>query len=339
MRSKSQLIPVIAGILFLFYSCVDVTSDYETLTGRTQGTTYKIMYSDPGGVQRDVITDNLDSLLSELDNTFSLYNASSVISAFNRNEDFTLTDMFLDVFNISMEISEMTDGLFDITVAPLVRAMGFGPDTFRSADTAIVDSLLTFTGYSKLSLEDGRIIKSDYRTELDMNSVAKGYSVDMVALMLENLGIESYLVEIGGEVRVKGLYGDRHWRIGIDRPYDSNISPGETLSAVIEMDNDALATSGNYRNFFLLDGVRYSHTIDPRTGRSAYSRLLSATVVTSDCARADAWATAFMVAGVELSKEIVENDKQLEAILIYSDEDGGMKVWISQGLRERVQER
>ncbi len=324
-----------AIMLFILCQCKDGSEHYITLTGNAQGSTYKIVTLLPDGIGEDSLAAMVTDLLGEMDRTFSLHYDKSIISAINRNEDARLNTHFKEVFLISQEVSYNSGGLFDITVAPLVRAMGFGPGSFREIDTTAVDSLLKFVGYEKVALVEGRIVKSDSRVELDMNSVAKGYSVDVVSELFDSLGIESYLIEIGGEVRTTGSYIDRPWRVGIDAPRDGNIVPGQELLAVVEMYDDALATSGNYRNYFVIDGVRYSHTIDPVSGMPAHNRLLSATIVTGDCARADAWATACMVAGPESAKELIlENG--LEAVLVYSGRDDDVEVWISDGIRERV---
>jgi thiamine biosynthesis lipoprotein len=187
-------------------------------------------------------------------------------------------------------------------------------------------------------LRDGKVLKSDPRVKLDFNAIAQGYSVDVLCGYLDKQGITSYLVEIGGEVRVKGDKGDSPWRIGIDRPEDNNMSPGENLEAVIEMKDRSLATSGNYRKYYVENGIKYSHTIDPKTGYPAKNQLLSATLLASDCATADGIATACMVMGKEKSIEFLDLHPEFDAYLIYSDENGIFKTWMTENMKGLISE-
>lgn len=311
---------------------------FQNHSGFTQGTTFSITYQEKMFISTEKINRAIDEKLRDIDMSMSLYNPSSLISAINRNETVEVDRLFSDVFMVSERVSEMTDGLFDITVGPLVRAWGFGPDALRSFDQSRRDSLMEFVGFRKVRLKNGVLEKDDQRIWIDMNAVAQGYSVDVISGLLEDFGIRNYLVEIGGEIRASGMRGDRLWRVGVDRPEDANYSPGVSLAAVIELCDEALATSGNYRKFYIEDGVKYSHTIDPTTGLPARNRLLSATIIAPDAATADAFATACMVAGPEKSIEMILKYEFLEGFLIYSGDDGEYLTWISEGLKGRLKE-
>jgi thiamine biosynthesis lipoprotein len=281
----------------------------------------------------------IDNMLLEIDSSLSTYNRLSLLSAINRNENIIADQMFTEVFEISGRVYDMTDGLFDITVGPLVKAWGFGPDAIKNFDSTRVDSLLEFVGFDKVRLAGGRIIKDDDRVKIDVNAVAQGYSVDLICRLLDAHNIKTYLVEIGGEVRAKGRRGDRPWRVGLDRPVDNNNSPGEDLFAVVELEDMSLATSGNYRKFYIDEsGVKYSHTINPKTGVPVRNTLLSATITAPDCAMADAFATACMVAGADGAKALINRYDFIEGYLIYSGDNGEYLFWVSDGLKNRIKE-
>jgi FAD:protein FMN transferase len=232
----------------------------------------------------------------------------------------------------------MTDGTFDITVGPLVKAWGFGPDEHKNFSEAKRDSLIKLVGMGKVSLINGHVVKSDPGICLDVNAIAQGYSVDVICAFFDNLGIKNYLIEIGGEVRAKGTKAGALWRIGIDKPEDNNMSPGEELQAVIRISDKALATSGNYRKFYIEDGVKYSHTIDPRTGYPARNKLLSASIMADDCAMADGIATACMVMGKEGAIEFIRKNPQLSGYLVFSDDNGNFRTWMSENMKGFISE-
>ena len=245
---------------------------------------------------------------------------------------------FTEAFRRSVQISKMTDGAFDITVGPLVKAWGFGPDATKNFTESKRDSLLRLVGMDKVRLVNGKIIKDNPGITLDFNAIAQGYSVDVVSDYFNSLGIKRYLVEIGGEVRVRG---DKHgvlWRIGIDRPADNNMIPGNDLQAIISLKDRSLATSGNYRKFYVENGIKYSHTIDPRTGYPARNRLLSATILADSCATADGVATACMVMGLKNTIRFLELHPEFDAFLVYSDENGNFMTWISEDLKKNISE-
>ena len=321
-----------AVLLLTLFSCGEQTSQKQKMVvdGYAQGTTYNIIYISSDGVdyQRAI-----DSLLIEIDNSLSTYQKRSIISKFNQADSILEIDqMFEDVYNTSKMVYEVSDGAFDPTIAPVVNAWGFGFQNLHSTDSATIDSLNQLVDFTKITLTGGKVIKAEKGMMLDFNAVAQGYSVDVIANLLEERGIENYLVEVGGELKAKGLnMNDTLWRIGIDRPL-----PGleeREIEAIVNLENKALATSGNYRKFYEKDGLKYSHTINPKTGYPVEHNLLSATVITDNCGEADAFATAFMVVGLQETKKILLKNKHLEALLIYSDEDGGLQTFITDGLK------
>jgi len=322
----------------LYQSCAP-PKEYVTIDGLTQGTTYHIVAETTPGMNTGDLRLKIEALLGEVDNSLSIYNDSSVISLINSNISDKTDTLFREVFRASALISEQCDGLFDITVGPLVKAWGFGPDAQKRFDESKLDSLLALVGMEKVRLEGDRIIKADADMFIDVNAIAQGYTVDLIVGLLAGEGISECLVEVGGEVRTSGDKNGKGWHVGIDRPADGNYVPGADLKATVRLDNNALATSGNYRKFYIDNGVKYSHTIDPRTGYPARHTLLSATIVAPTCAAADAWATACMVAGKDTAISIIEKNELIEGYLIFSDEKGDMQSWMSEGLRKKIEER
>ncbi len=209
----------------------------------------------------------------------------------------------------------MTGGVFDITIGPLIRAWGFGPDEHKTFTEARRDSLLKLVGMDKIAMVNGRIVKTLPGVTIDVNAIAQGYSVDVICRYFDNLGIRNYLVEIGGEVRAKGKKAGALWRIGIDKPEDNNMTPGQTLQGIIRITDKAVSTSGNYRKFYVENGIKYSHEIDPKTGYPAKNTLLSATIVADECALADGIATASMVIGKDRTIKFLEIHPEIEAYL------------------------
>jgi thiamine biosynthesis lipoprotein len=329
-------------ILFLLasatFACKEQKPVFENFAGFTQGTTYSIVYDNKKNINPEELKVKVEKILHDFDMSLSLYNDSSVISRINRNEEVIPDSFFTEVFIKSARISEMTAGAFDITVGPLVKAWGFGTDSHKNFSESKRDSLMNLVGMEKVSLINGHLTKSNPGISLDVNAIAQGYSVDVICRFLDNLGIENYLIEIGGEVRGKGNRAGDLWRIGIDKPADNNMVSGETLQAIIRIGNKALATSGNYRKFYVEDGIKYSHTIDPRTGYPAKNRLLSATIISDECAMADGIATACMVMGKEGAVEFLNKNPQFSAYLVFSDENGNFKTWISENLTGYISE-
>jgi len=336
------MIRKIAVVLFFLAlsasACKEKEPVFENFRGFTQGTIYSIVYEAKRGTSSSEIKDEVEKILSGFDLSLSLYKDSSLISRINRNEDVVIDSYFEEAFKISRLVYDMTSGAFDITVGPLVKAWGFGPEGTKNFTESKRDSLLQLVGLDKVSLQSGRIIKSNPGINLDLNAIAQGYSVDVICRYFDGLGISSYLIEIGGEVRGKGTKAGAEWRIGIDKPVDNNITPGETLKAIIRISNKGLATSGNYRKFYVENGIKYSHTIDPKTGYPAQNTLLSATIIADDCATADAVATACMVMGKDKAIDFIFSHPQFDAYLIYSDESGNFRTWISDNLKDHISE-
>ena len=311
---------------------------FASFNGFAQGTTYSIVYEQKKNITPDSIKPEVEKILRDFDMSLSLYEDNSILSKVNRNEDITVDHFFEEVYRKSVSISEISGGAFDITIGPLSRAWGFGPNDRKSFSEAKRDSLMKLVGMSKISLANGKISKVDPGIILDFNGIAQGYSVDVVARYFDELGIDNYLVEIGGEVRTRGTRNGNLWRIGIDKPEDNNLIPGQSLQAIIRITDRSLATSGNYRKFYVEDGIKYSHTIDPETGYPAKNRLLSATIIAEDCGTADGIATACMVMGHEKSIEFINSNPQFSAYLVISGDDGNYQTWISEDLKEFISE-
>jgi len=322
-------------VLILFTGCKGNIEDIKvSFIGEAQGTYYSITYFDKNG--RDFQLE-IDSILTDFDNSVSLWVPNSILSRVNKNDSSViLDDYFIGNFNISKEISEQTNGNFDFTIGTLIKAWGFGYDHSKTINTNKIDSLLSYTGFNKVNLENGKITKDNPNISFDFNAVAQGYSVDLIGEFLEQNNITNYLVDIGGEVKAKGSkLDDIKWKVGIERPA-KNQNDGRDLKAIAELSNISIATSGNYRKFYEENGVRYSHTINPKTGYPAKNRLLSVSVLHKSTAYADAYATAFMVMGFNKAKLFVENSKSIEALFIYSTEDGEFDTYGTKGFNETI---
>lgn len=298
------------------------------------GTTYHVTYQCDSD-----LTQSIKAELLKVDASLSPFNKESVITAVNENQDVQLDDMFKEVFNLAMDISKDTDGAFDITVAPLVNAWGFGFKNGSQPSSHQVDSLLQLVGYEKVSMVDGKVTKRDPRIMLDCSAIAKGYGTDRVARLLQSRGIQNYMVEIGGEVVTSGVNPDRvPWKIGVTKPTDDSLNIGHELQTVLNVTDKAMATSGNYRNYYFKGGKKFAHTVDPKTGYPVQHSILSATVLSKSCAVADAYATSFMVMGFDKARQVLERHPELMAYFIYSNQKGDMDVWYSPSLREKISE-
>jgi len=341
---RRKLIWQIPLLLFLIAGTIYIArqeqSKFQRNTGSTFGTFYHITYQSEKDLQ-----DEIEGELKKVDHALSMFNDSSVISRINRNEHADPTteegDMFIEVFNLAMNISKETQGAFDITVAPLVNAWGFGFKQGNEPTPSVIDSIRQFVGYEKVSLVKNakfNVEKKDPRTMLDCSAIAKGFGCDVVARLLERKDVSNYMIEIGGEVVAKGTNDSgEQWRIGITKPSEDPTNQNNELQGILRLPTSnkhlrALATSGNYRNFYYKDGQRYAHTIDPRTGMPVQHNILSATVVAPSCAMADAYATAFMVMGLDDARKVLEAHQDLQAYLIYSDEKGNYAIWKSKEL-------
>ena len=311
------------------------TKQYYKIRGFTQGTTYSIIYKGSKNYESEI-----NDLLHQFDMSLSTYVDSSIISRINKNEKNVETDeLFEQFFEKSREVYNKSDGYFDITVAPLVNAYGFGFAKKSDVDSVLIDSIMTFVGMEKTWMRNNQVIKSDSRVMIDGNAIAQGQSVDFIADFLIDQGVSNYLVEIGGEVRAQGINDHAEtWRVGIDKPIDYSDEQNRSLQAIIRLKNKSLATSGNYRKFYEKDGVKYGHSINPKTGKPAMQSILSATIIADDCMTADAYATTCMVIGLGKSKMLLSKMKELDAYLIYTDpDDGSYQVFMTEGAKDMIE--
>lgn len=314
-------------ILLLFLISYSGISQKELMfvEGFAQGTTYHITYLD---TNERFFKKEIDSILHDFDLSVSTYNPNSIISKINSNqENVELDNYFVTCFNKAKEIYKTTKGAFDPTVYPLVNAWGFGPGKKEKIDSKKIDSILRFVGFDLIKIKSNRIIKKDPRVCLDFNAFAQGYSVDVIAEFLNSKGITSYIVEIGGEVYVKGKMLDgSNWIIAIEKPIDNKAAENPAL-ITINLDGFAIATSGNYRKYSIENGVKYAHHIDPKTGYPAKNNLLSVSVVSKKCITSDANATGILVMGLEKAKKFLKKHTELDALLIYSDDTGNYQYY------------
>ena len=338
-RNKKRLTLQLGFLAFLIIGTVLIIKHqhnmpYQHNRGQIFGTFYSITYQCDNDLQKEI-----EAELKKVDQALSMFNKESIISKINRNEKVELNEMFLQVFTLAQKVSQDTDGAFDITVAPLVNAWGFGFKTGDQPSVASIDSLMSTVGYNKISLKGRQVFKENKNTMLDCSAIAKGYGSDVVAAFLKKRGIENFMVEIGGEVVTQGISEKRvPWRIGVTKPTEDSLSIGDELQTVLNVTNKAMATSGNYRNFYYKDGKKYAHTIDPKTGYPVQHSLLSATVLANNCATADAYATSFMVMGIEKGKAVLERHPELMAYFIYSDKKGELAVWYSPSMKDKILE-
>lgn len=293
---------------------------YHTYTGNVFGTVYKITYQGNA-----ILIDSCQQTLAAVDDALSMFNPSGNLSRINRGETDEMSAMTKEVLTLALAVSKATDGCFDVSVAPLVNAWGFGYKTGSLPDSATVDSLKSLVGYEKIVINGNRISKPKDMT-LDCSAIAKGYGCDAVAQTLKRNGVCNMLIEIGGEIVTHGVNAQgKAWSVGVSRP--SEDVEQQDVTHIISLTDGAMATSGNYRNFRIeADGRKIAHTIDPKTGFPVQHSLLSATVTAPSCAMADAYATAFMVMGRERAAAILSADARLGGYLIY-DEAGEMIGW------------
>ena len=331
----------------LLLSCSDLNSDKvqkTTLSGNAQGTTYNIIICGNHSITKKEI----DSILNKIDFVLSNYNSESTISCINKNKNDTSfideSGYFLDCFKESIEINLNTNGAFDPSIHPLVKSWGL----FKVANESVlsknkVDSIMNFVGFKnghhyliKNNNDSIYFQKIDKRFEFDFNAIAQGYSVDVIADFFNSKNIKNYFIELGGEIKVKGLNQDNiPWNIGIDKPQKNNKNE-RIIHKILSVTDKSIATSGNYRKFYIRNGKKYSHTISPFTGQPVQHNLLSATVISNNCSTADAYATAFMVMGLEKTKKFLSNKENinLDVYLIYENKDGELVEYISKGMRK-----
>lgn len=326
-------------LMFLFiYNIIGVYAQEKPLfiEGEAQGTSYHITYLDKKN--RD-FKYKIEKILRNFDLSVSTYIPNSIISKINSNvENVKLDKYFITCFNKAKEVWKNTDGAFDPTVYPIVNAWGFGPGKKQQIEKQKIDSMMQFVGFDLIEIKGNKIVKKDPRVALDFNAFAQGYSVDVVSDFLISKGINSFVVEIGGEVYAKGKNGDGlDWTVGIEKPIDNKLD-ANPIKAIAILDNLAVATSGNYRRFVVEDGIKYAHHIDPKTGFPTKNNLLSASVFSIDCISADANATGILVMGLEKAKLFLASHTELQAYLIYSDESGKYQVFVTPGLMNIIKE-
>lgn len=320
MKKKWQLpflLLLILGTL-LAYQQQHPRERYIREEQRVFGTLMHITYKATASLADEYLDE-----LRRVDASLSMFNPKSTLSRINRNETDTTDEMLREVWQMARAVSEATDGAFDVTVAPLVNAWGFGFKNDALPDSVQVDSLLALVGYKGVTLtDDGRLVKQRPDIVMDFSAIAKGYGVDRVASLLRNRGVNDYMVEIGGEVVCHGKNPKgKAWSIGINKPVDDPESVNQEVEIVVELNDGAMATSGNYRNYYITpEGRRIMHTIDPTTGYPVQHNVLSATVMAPTCAMADAFATSFMVMGREKAEEVLLKHPELKAELICTEE-------------------
>lgn len=335
--TKSSIFRIVF-LLFLIVGSIYIirqqnTMPYQHNTGQIFGTTYHITYQSDKDLHREIL-----QRLQLVDQTFSTFNDESIISKINRNKPVKLNQMFIEVFDLAKTVSKDTHGAFDITVAPLVNVWGFGFKSGTPPTKAVIDSLRHLTGYEKVKLIGSKVRKQDPRIMLDCSAIAKGYGSDVVAQYLRSRDVENFMIEIGGEIVVQGNSDKRlPWKIGVTKPTDDSTQVNNELQTVLNVSNTAMATSGNYRRFYYKNGKKYAHTIDPKTGYPVQHNILSATVLANTCAKADAYATSFMVLGLEKTQQVLQHHPDLMVYLIYADGQGKNKVWYSPSLKKAIQ--
>ena len=325
---------LIVGTVWILGRRQSSPGTFQVTSGKIFGTYYTVKYEHDQPLDSLILQE-----LEKVDRSLSMFNAQSTISQINDNVTHRVDSSLAYVFALSQKISAETEGDFDVTVAPLVNTWGFG---FKNADkisSAVIDSLRGFVGYQLVDLQGDSIVKKDPRVMMDFSAIAKGYGVDRVAELLNRHSIANYMVEIGGEVVVKGSNPKgKDWLIEITRPHEQGMEMAATDDSkiLLEVKNIAMATSGNYRRFYLKDGKKYAHTINGHTGYPVLHSLLSATVLSHDCATADAYATSFMVMGLDKSKAFLERHPELLAYFIYADSVGNLDVWHSPQMEQYI---
>ena len=320
----------------LIISCT-TTTNHEILIsndGHTQGTTYNINYISSNGIDYH---NDIDSILNAINQSLSTYMEKSIISKINRNESMQTDSLFTRVFDTAIKIANETDGAFDPTIAPVVNFWGFGFENIIEKNENTLKELMQTVGYKKMKIKNNRVIKYNQNTQIDFNAIAQGFTADLIGEHFQKIGIKNYMIEIGGELKCLGRNAEGNlWRIGIDKPKEK--VQKDRFQAIIEVKNKAVASSGNYRKFKINKetGMKYAHTIDPKNGKPIQTDLLSVTVVTKSCMAADAYATAFMVMGIDKSKSYLKNHPEIDALFIYSGDKGEWLQYQTKGFKKMV---
>ncbi len=329
-------------LVFAFYLlvCPFIThaqnNQFITIEGEAQGTSYHITYLD--SLQRD-FQYPIDSLLLEFDLSVSTYHPNSIISRVNRNDSTVVLDeTFMYCFNRAKEIWTITNGAFDPTVYPLVNAWGFGPGKKQHIEQHLIDSILTFVGFEKINVVNGKVIKQDQRVGLDFNAFAQGYSVDVVTRFFKDHGITNCIVEIWGEVFAAGKPNSKdQWIIGIEKPIENKTSKNQLYTG-LKVENKGVATSGDYRRFTIENGVKYAHHLDPKTGYPTKNTMLSATIVSPDCITSDATATALLVMGLKNAKKYLKKHPEIQVYIVSSTKKGTYSIYQTKAIKYMLTE-
>lgn len=322
--------------IVLLCSCGEQKQSSNVYEGFALGTYYKIITK---GKTPDDLQEKIDAAFEEANNSLSVFNPNSLLNRLNRNETDSVNEDIARCMEIARRVSELSGGKYDVTVQPLMKAYGFRKE--KQDENVDVDSILQFVGYRKIAVEKGRLIKQDPRTQIDLNSVAKGYTVDKVADVLKDNGIKEYLVNVGGEIVCKGRNREgKKWTVGIETPVEGSRTIGGGIEHTLNVSDRGMATSGNYRNFHTdSQGRKFTHIVDPLTGENTVSNLLSATVIAETCALADAMGTMFIALGLEGSGELLNAHPEIAALLIFADENGEMQLLFSDAMRPYMSEQ
>ena len=337
MNNKKWQLPflllLIIGSVFIIQRHRPHDVIFQHDEGTIFGTVWHATYQSDTSMHASIV-----SALQQVDASLSMFNPKSTLSLINRNESSDVDSLLEVVFTQAQQISQATHGAFDVTVAPLVNAWGFGFKNGTMPDSTQVDSLLQFVGWQGVQLSEGSLIKSDPRMVLDFSAIAKGFGVDQVAHLFRSRGIVNFMIEIGGEIVVSGNNPKgKNWSIGVNKPVDDSLSTNQEIEAVLQLTDCAMATSGNYRNYYISkDGRKLAHTIDPATGYPVQHSILSSTVLAPTCAMADAFATSFMVMGLDSAKSVLSSHPELNAYFIYTNREGKYATWCSPTLEDRI---
>ncbi len=332
-RLTNILLLLLTGTL-LGSGCNHTNNVVTTIDGFAQGSTYHIVIK--SNRERPDLQQAIDSLLEEIDQSMSLFNDSSLLNRINRGETDSVDTHIAYCVETAQRISQESDGMYDITIKPIFEAWGFTGKEVKEDPN--IDSLLQYVGYDKIHIENNRLIRSMPGVQIDLSSIAQGYSADQLSRMLEKHGITEYLVEIGGEIFCRGTNpAGTDWRVGIDKPIEGNFTPGTDMQVKLHLTELGLATSGNYRKYHTdSQGRKIVHTINPKTGYSEISNLLSATVIAGNATLADAYGTLMMVIGLDRSIELLNRHPELMGYLVYTDDEGHFATYVSPSLEQHI---
>ena len=316
----------------LLFSCKEQPKK-TNYSGITQGSYFSITYYDESG---RTFESEFDSIFDAVENSVSLWDENSIIRKVNRNEDVVVDKVFRDNFEWAKKASEFSDGAFDATIGPLVAAWGFHYKKEMEMTPAMVDSIRQLVDFKKIEIIDNKIVKAKPNMTLDFNAVAQGYTADLIGTFLEEKGVTNYLVDVGGEIMARGgKPNGENWIIGIEKPSE-NYDSERNVQLKITLKDKGIVTSGNYRKYIEKDGVRYSHSIDPKTGYPVPQNLLSATVIADNAAWADCLASICMIVGTDKALQMLEDSADIEGYLIFVDEDGTIKTTSTSGFKEYI---